>query len=171
MPGAIPHCAHNGHPCPCDSNANRKLGNRARKVSRTITKTELNRRRDKKMNTSSLTNIKKPVGHSHSVITLDCSNLHINDLIIIRTQNNLYRFLITDAQARRGRLIGEWRKYYFPNAILIGALIRVGEQMETLASRLQTAAQALFLVRQGNQKMQLTTSVIIALGWFINREE
>jgi hypothetical protein len=123
------------------------------------------------MNTSSLTNTKKPVGLSQSVMTLDCSNLHINDLIIIRTQNNLYRFLITDAKARRGRLIGEWRKYNFPYAILIGALIQVGEQMETLHARLQTAAQALFLIRQGSQNIQLTTSAIIALGWFINREE
>jgi hypothetical protein len=123
------------------------------------------------MNTSNIKNSLRMASLSQRVMTLDCSNLYINDLIIIRTQNNLYRFLITDAKTRRGRVIGEWRKYNFPYAILIGALIQVGEQMETLHARLQTAAQALFLVHQGNQKMQLTTSAILALGWFINREE
>jgi hypothetical protein len=123
------------------------------------------------MNTSNIKNSHRLASFSQSVMMLDCSNLNYNDLIIFRTQNNLYRFLITDAKARRGRLIGEWRKYNFPYAILIGALIQVGEQRETLHARLQTAAQALFLVRQANQKMQLTTSAILALGWFINREE
>jgi hypothetical protein len=102
-------------------------------------------------------------------MTLDCNNLHINDLIIFRTQNNLYRFIVTDAQAKRGKLTGEWRKTYFPEAILVGALIWVGEQVETLEARLETTAQALFLIRQGNQQMQLITSAIMALGWFVNR--
>ncbi len=103
-------------------------------------------------------------------VTLDCSHLHNNDLIVIRTQNNLYRFLITDAKTLRGRLIGEWRKYNFSEVTLVGALIQVGGQMHTLDAKLQTAAHALFLVQQGKEQLQLTTSPIIALGWFINRE-
>lgn len=123
------------------------------------------------MNTLSSKDSQKLVGHSHRVMTLDCSNLHINDLIMIRTQNNLYRFLITDAKALRGRLIGEWQPYNFPEVTLVGALIRIGEQLHTLNCKLQTAAHALFLVQQGKERLQLITSPIIALGWFFNREE
>jgi hypothetical protein len=123
------------------------------------------------MNTAGIRDSQKLVGLSQSVMTLDCSNLGKNDLIIIRTQNNLYRFLVTDAKARRGRLTGESRKTDFPDAVLIGALIPDGEQMQTLNANLQTAAQAQFVIHQGREKKQLTTSAIIALGWFINREE
>jgi hypothetical protein len=123
------------------------------------------------MNTSSIRDSQRLVAHSKRVITLDCGNLHINDLIMIRTQNNLYRFVIKDAKALRGRLIGEWRKYNFPEVTLVGALIQIGEQMHTLNCRLQTAAQALFLVQQGKERLQLITSPILALGWFINRGE
>lgn len=103
-------------------------------------------------------------------MTLDCGNLRNNDLIVIRTQNNLYRFLVTDAKELRGRLVSEWRKASFPEATLVGALICAGEQLHTLHGKLQTTAQALFLVQHGNEVLQLTTSPIIALGWFINRE-
>lgn len=123
------------------------------------------------MNTSSWKDSQKLGGYAHRVVTLDCSNLRVNDLIIIRTQNNLYRFLITDPQALRGRLIGEWRKAHFPEAVLIGARIYIGGHKFTLNARLQTSAQALFYVQQGKEKLQLTTSAILALGWFINREE
>jgi hypothetical protein len=123
------------------------------------------------MNTSSSKKLSSFGGHPPGVMTLDCSHVHVNDLIVIRTQNNLYRFLITDPRALRGRLIGEWRKYNFPEVILVGALIQAGKQMYTLSAKLQTAAQALFLVQQGKERWQLTTSPVIALGWFINREE
>jgi hypothetical protein len=122
------------------------------------------------MNTSGLRKSQRFAAASHRVMTLDCSNLRNNDLIVIRTQNNLYKFLVTDAQELRGRLIGEWRKASFPDVTLIGALISVGEQLHTLHGKLQTAAQALFLVQHGRELLQLTTSPIIALGWFINRE-
>jgi hypothetical protein len=123
------------------------------------------------MNTSRSKDSQRRAGHSPGVMTLDCNNLHINDLIMIRTHNNLYRFFITDAKALRGRLIGEWQKYNFPKVTLVGALIRIGGQVHTLNCKLQTAAHALFLVPQGNELLQMTTSPILALGWFINREE
>jgi hypothetical protein len=123
------------------------------------------------MNTSSITKSQRLAALSQRVMTLDCGNLHNNDLIVIRTQNNLYRFLITDARTLRGRLIGEWRKSSYPDVTLVGALIYVSGQAHTLNARLQTSAQALFLVQHGKELLQLTTSPIIALGWFINREE
>jgi hypothetical protein len=128
-------------------------------------------RRDNKMNTSSIKKSQRLATPSHRVITLDCGNLHNNDLIVMRTQNNLYKFLITDARSMRGRLTGEWRKSNFQEATLIGALIFISGQAHTLNARLQTAAQALFLVQHDKDLLQLTTSPIIALGWFINREE
>jgi len=123
------------------------------------------------MNTSSITKSQRLAALSQRVMTLDCGNLHNNDLIVIRTQNNLYRFLITDARTLRGRLVGEWRKSSYPDVTLVGALIYVSGQAHTLNARLQTKAQALFLVQHGKELLQLTTSPIIALGWFINREE
>ena len=123
------------------------------------------------MNTSSRKDSQSFAGHSQNVMTLDCSNLRNNDLIIIRTQNDLYKFLITDAKAIRGRLVGEWRKTNFPEAVLIGALISDGGQIQRLNCKLQTAAHAQFVIEQGKEKMQFTTSPVIALGWFVNRQE
>jgi hypothetical protein len=123
------------------------------------------------MNTSNIRKSQRLAALSQRVMILDCGNLHNNDLIVIRTQNNLYRFLINDARTLRGRLTGEWRKSSYPDVTLVGALIFVNGQAHTLNARLQTAAQALFLVQHGKELLQLTTSPIIALGWFINREE
>lgn len=122
------------------------------------------------MNTSGIRKNRRPTAASQRVMTLECGNLRDNDLIVIRTQNNLYKFLITDAKTLRGRLVSEWRKADFPDVTLVGALISVGAQQHTLTGKLQTAAQALFLVQHGKELLQLTTSPIIALGWFINRD-
>jgi hypothetical protein len=122
------------------------------------------------MNTSGLRKIPRSTASSQRMMTLDCVNLRNHDLIVIRTKNNLYKFLVTDAKELRGRLISEWRKVSYPEVTLVGALICKGEQRYTLNGKLQTAAQALFLVQHGKEVLQLTTSPIIALGWFINRE-
>jgi hypothetical protein len=121
------------------------------------------------MNTSSLRE-GRPRSLSQRVMTLDCGNLHNNDLIVIRTQSNLYKFLISDARHLRGSLVSEWRKSSYPDVTLVGALVVRGEQLLTLNGKLQTAAQAIFVVQRGSELFHLTTSPVIALGWFTNRE-
>jgi hypothetical protein len=121
------------------------------------------------MNTSSIRE-GRPRTLSERMMTLDCGSLHNNDLIVIRTQSNLYKFLISDARNLRGSLVGEWRKSSYPDVTLVGALVVKGEQLQTLNGKLQTGAQAMFVVQRGSELFRLTTSPIIALGWFINRE-
>ena len=102
---------------------------------------------------------------------LDVSDLRAYDLVVIRTRNSLYRFVVTSDRDRRGRLSGDFHRRLYPEAVFVGTLVRLGERLHTFSTHLRTQAHALFHLHEGGEVLQLVTSAIVSLCCFRHSDE
>lgn len=115
------------------------------------------------MNASSITIPKSMTAHVQRVGTLEFSDLRAGDIILIRTKNSLYSFLIANARTLCGRLLGDVNDDQSREAVLVGGVIRRAGRSHTLTSRLVTESRALFALQSGSEVMGLTTSPVVSL--------
>ena len=99
----------------------------------------------------------------HRIRTLEFSDLRAGDIVLIRTRNNFYTFLIANERTLCGRLLGEVNNSHFPEAVLLGAVIGRRGRPHTMTSRLVTESRAAFAIHQGNEVIGLTTSTVVSL--------
>ena len=100
---------------------------------------------------------------SQRVVAIEFKDLRLHDIILIGTRNTSYSFVITSERGMRGRLAGDSQNNYFPEAVLIGSLVRDGERVQLMMSRLESQAHAMFFVRQGDRLLEVLTSPITSL--------
>ena len=98
-----------------------------------------------------------------SLKALEFRDLRARDIVLIRTRNNLYSFLIGNERTLSGRLVSEVRESRVRDAILVGAVIMREGKCHTLTSRLVTKSRALFAIQRGNRIIRLTTSTVVSL--------
>ena len=98
-----------------------------------------------------------------SVNALEFRDLRAGDIVLIRTRNNLYSFLVGNQRTLSGRLVSEVSESRVRDATLVGAVIMRAGKGHTLTSRLVTKSKALFAVQRGNQIIRLTTSTVVSL--------
>jgi hypothetical protein len=116
------------------------------------------------MNTASKIRLQQPTaGHSQRIMAVDFKDLQVNDIILIGTRNTCYSFVLTSERGMRGNLSGDTSNNFFPEAVLIGSLVKEGEHVQLLMSRLEPRAHALFFVKQGEQLLEILTSSITSL--------
>lgn len=101
--------------------------------------------------------------HSQQMVAIDFKDLRANDILLIGTQNTCYSFVLTSERGLRGKLSGDTSNNFFPEAVLIGSLVKEGERVKLLMSRLEPQAHALFFVKQGEQLLEVLTSSIVSL--------
>lgn len=116
------------------------------------------------MNTPSKSvNHQQALLHSQRVVAINFKHLRMNDIILISTQNTCYSFVITSERGMRGRLSGDSPNDFFPEAVLIGSMVKDGERVHLLMSRLEAQSRGLFFVRQGDRLLEVLTSPITSL--------
>jgi hypothetical protein len=91
-------------------------------------------------------------------------NLHASDRILIRTQNNNYRFLVIDPVKRRGMLTGGLLGDVPREAVLVGTLGEGRNDLKVDATGLKVEAQALFYIRAKIGVSRMVTSEISDLA-------
>src|SRR5581483_9622991 len=87
------------------------------------------------------------------------SEIHPNDQLFIHTANSEYRFSVTDAEQRRGRLTGGTLGDSEREAVLAGAISATGG-LGQLAQGLQPGGRAVFYLTATRGVERLITSVI-----------
>jgi hypothetical protein len=117
------------------------------------------------MKTANIANDKRIPEPSPQGLSIDFNELYVNDIILIRTPNTSYSFVITSKRGMQGQLCGDSRDHFFPEAVLVGSLIKNVGQVQMLMSRLETQTQALFFAQRGNQLLEVVTPPIISLCW------
>ena len=126
------------------------------------------------MNTAtnkSIASHQKALLHSQRTMAIDFKDLRLNDIILIGTRNTCYSFVITSERGMRGRLSGDSQNNFFPEAVLIGSLVKEGERVHMLMSRLEPLSHAMFFVRQGERLLEVLTSPITSLCFVRPLEE
>jgi hypothetical protein len=96
------------------------------------------------------------------VVAIDFKDLRAKDIVLIRTQNTCYSFVITSEIGMHGRLSSDSQNEFFPEAVLFGSLVKEEEEQRFI-SRLEPQSHAMFLVQQGNQLVKVITSLITGL--------
>ncbi len=94
---------------------------------------------------------------------IDFQDLRVNDILLIGTQNTCYSFVVSSERGMCGALSGDSPDNFFPEAVLIGSLIKEGEQVHLLMSKLEPHSQALFFVKHGERLLEMMTSSILSL--------
>jgi hypothetical protein len=107
-------------------------------------------------------NHQKVLLHLQPVAAIEFKDLRVKDIILIRTQNTHYSFVITSEIGMQGNLSSDSPNDFFPDAVLFGSLVKQ-EDDQKFISRLEPQSQALFLVQQGNQLLKVITSLITGL--------
>ena len=92
------------------------------------------------------------------------SEIRPRDQLLIRTANSEYRFRVTDARERRGRLTGGTLGSAERDAILAGGLSSTGNLKN--AEGLAPGARAVFYLVASNGAERLITSVITRLAHY-----
>ena len=101
-------------------------------------------------------------GRASRTTTIDVQELATHDQLLLWTRNSLYRFLVTDGAARRGRLL-RGRLAVSPEEVtLVGATEQGGDAEETV---LQVGRRAVFLVADGADERKLLTSPLTGLRY------
>lgn len=96
--------------------------------------------------------------------TLDLTKISAGDAILIWTQNSFYRFLVTNATAKRGQLIRGGEPVSAEEVALIGIADKSGQRLDAQNASLSTGARMLFRVAEGTLAPQLMTSPITRLN-------
>ncbi|MGA9773738.1 MAG: hypothetical protein WBV94_32205 [Blastocatellia bacterium] len=94
---------------------------------------------------------------------LSLDNISNNDMIEIKTGNNIYRFVFADASLRQGMLSGGVLNDRPRSAILIGSIIEGADVEVSESSGLQVGGRAVFYILSSAGMERLITSVVISL--------
>jgi len=112
---------------------------------------------------TNIVNQQKMFLHLQRVVAIDFKDLRTNDIILIRTQNTCYSFVITSADGMHGKLSSASQNDFFSEAVLFGSLVKEQEEEQIFVSRLEPQSHALFVVQQGSQLLKMITSLITGL--------
>lgn len=101
-----------------------------------------------------------PVNPRPGHTAFDLGEVCTGDAILIWTQNSFYRFLVTEAGARRGRLTRGGQPVSAEEVTLVGVADESGRCTREQGAELTAGARALFRVAEGSLAPRLLTSPV-----------
>jgi hypothetical protein len=99
-----------------------------------------------------------------AIKAINLNEIQVNDQFLLRTQNSLYRFLVTTSGTVKGRLLRGEQLISAAEVLLIGSSDAQNSNPLLRSQTLQVGTRAVFQVTEGDNKQRLLTSTITKLS-------